>query len=234
MNNIEFLGLFFACIILMLLIIKTYSWLGLNIAKGRSVSLSVCAYNLGCYFVQPKIAQIKGIEIHPDYKPLGTYHNKTGIITLDNSSAYSSSVLGHEVLLHEAGHALQQEDGYHFYALMNFFHSVSYVSIFGIAGSFCYAFAVQTTLSTILCIFFMVLLVISKIAEVPIELDATRRALELARELSIYTDEDIIYMKKALKAAAFTYIASGLELLLLVIILLIASISKGKTNTRRV
>lgn len=149
--------------------------------------------------------------------------NKT--LNLSDSVYGSTSVAAVGVAAHECGHAIQHQQGYvpltlrsaivpggksRFYAGVAFnFNRIIFTSNTGTflidLGILCFSFAVLFQLVTL-----------------PVEFNASHRALRILGEQGILSDSELPYTRKVLKAAALTYVASAaasiLQLLRLVLL----------------
>lgn len=135
-------------------------------------------------------------------------------------SGRSLSALG--VAAHELGHAIQKKDGYwpmHIRSglvpLANFGSQFSMILFF--AGLFAHIEALQTA-----GIAFFSLAVLFTLITLPVEFDASNRALKLLRAHGIVSESEAPAVKRVLGAAALTYVAAAVmaifELLRLVLL----------------
>lgn len=134
----------------------------------------------------------------PRKKMLGLSHGVYG----------SSSVAAYGIAAHEAGHAIQHAKAFAPLALRNaIFPAANFGSNFGpwlfIAGLF---FAYEPLL-TIGLIFFGFAVLFSVIT-LPVELDASRRAIQALSGQKILSAPELSGAKKVLSAAALTYVAA--------------------------
>lgn len=172
--------------------------------------------NAGIYDVT--IQHISG-NLTDNYNPT----RKT--LSLSDSVYNSTSVAAIGVAAHECGHAIQHQNGYVPLSLcaaivpvanigstiawplilIGLFFSANTGSLFINLGIICFSFAVIFQLVTL-----------------PVEFNASRRALVALEEQGILASDELPYTKKVLSAAALTYVASAaaaiLQLLRLVIL----------------
>ncbi len=135
----------------------------------------------------------------------------------------SASVAAIGIAAHEAGHALQKKEGYPFLSLrtalvpaVNIGSAAAWPIFFlGIlfswqplmtAGIVCFALAVVFSLITL-----------------PVEFDASRRAMAMISASGFLTREEEAGVKKVLTAAAMTYVASFISVLLQLLRLILIS-----------
>lgn len=153
------------------------------------------------------------------------YHPGKKTLNLSDSVYNSTSVAAIGVAAHEVGHAIQHQQGYVPLSLRSAIVPVANIGstiawpliLFGLlftreSGSFfinlgiiCFSFAVIFQLVTL-----------------PVEFNASSRAMEMLSSQGILSQEELPYTKKVLSAAALTYVASAasaiLQLLRLVLL----------------
>lgn len=149
------------------------------------------------------------------------YDPQSGIVSLSESIYGASSVAAAAVAAHEVGHAIQDAKGYVFGRLrtsmvpaVNFSSRFSMILI--IIGLFLgaasgvglglYAFWIGIILYSLAVLF--------QIVTLPVEINASHRALGQLRSLSILGPDEISGGRSMLTAAASTYVAAALISLL--------------------
>lgn len=148
--------------------------------------------------------------------------NKT--VNLSESVYGSTSIAAIGVAAHECGHAVQDKVGYF---LLNFRGSLVPAANFGaqlswplIIIGYLFGGAGGTLVKVGLLMFCAV--VLFHLVTLPVELDASRRALRLLDENGILVEDEVKKTRKVLGAAALTYVAalaaSILQLLRLLIL----------------
>lgn len=156
-----------------------------------------------------KIGEIKG-NLTDNYNP------KTKTISLSQSTRANSSVAGIGVVAHEIGHAIQHKEGYTPLKIRNAivplanFGSIMFYPLFIIGLILFFVNAttlwgeiliwVATGLYFLSTVFYLITL--------PVERNASARALNLLSESGTLESEDIAPAKKVLKAAELTYLAA--------------------------
>ena len=118
------------------------------------------------------------------------------------------------VASHECGHAIQDKNGYHFLRfrnsivpLVNFSSKIGYIAIMiGIASNITQLVWVGIAFEVIILLFQLVTL--------PVEFDASKRALKLIKEYGIVMEDEHDGAKKMLTSAALTYVAGVLSTLM--------------------
>ncbi len=153
------------------------------------------------------------------------YNPKTKVLNLSDSVYGSTSVAAIGVAAHECGHAIQHQTGYFPLVLRgmlvpvaNFGSTMAWpLIIIGLLfSSSTGSFLVQ------LGIIFFSLAVLFQIVTLPVEFNASNRAVQILGSTNMLQNEELRYTKKVLGAAALTYVASAaaaiLQLLRLVIL----------------
>ena len=138
---------------------------------------------------------------------------RTNVIRLSDSVYGSASVAAIGVAAHEAGHAVQHANGYipnkirsAILPVANIGSKLSWILI--ILGFIFYA-KIGTILLNIGIILFSAS-VLFTVATLPVEFDASRRALRCFRGTNLIVGEEYNGAKKVLQAAAMTYVASAI------------------------
>ncbi len=155
-------------------------------------------------------------ELTDNYNPV----NKT--LNLSESVYSSDSVAAVGIAAHEAGHAIQHNKGYFPLAVRNAIYPVANIGstlafpLFFIGLIFGYNKFLMD-LGIWLFIGFTAFTVIT----LPVEFDASRRAVVLLKNSGYFTTEEIAGVKEVLNAAALTYVAAVLSALVNLIRLLL-------------
>ena len=194
---------------------STYRKFGM-ISSSNRITAEACAttilHNSGITDVS--IQRIEG-ELTDHYSP------SEKVLRLSDSVYGSTSVAAIGVAAHECGHAIQDEEGYVPLKLRtvsapiaNIGSTLSWIFItIGFALDFLGLARVGVLLFTFVVIFQLITL--------PVEIDASRRALIAIEENDLLSGSELEGAGKVLKAAALTYVAallsSTLELLRLII-----------------
>lgn len=162
------------------------------------------------------------------------YNPRTNVISLSKGVIDKTSVAAVGVAAHEAGHALQYAEGY---APIKF--RMAIVPVCNIASQLAWpVFFLGLILNSYggsggflmnLGIFAFSFAVLFQAVTLPVELNASRRALAALRSDGRYSDEELRGAKKVLTAAALTYLAAlAGSLLQLLRLVLIASSRNGR------
>ena len=157
-----------------------------------------------------KVGQVKG-ELSDHYNPA------TKVVNLSDSVYGSTSVAAIGVAAHECGHAIQHAKGYFplnlrtwFVPVANFGSKLAWPLI--IIGLFISSESSQLIINA--GIFLFSFAVIFQLITLPVEFNASRRALVLLEEQGILSRQELPYTKKVLGAAALTYVASAASAIL--------------------
>lgn len=139
------------------------------------------------------------------------YDPRSNVLRLSESTYNVPSIAAIAVAAHEAGHAIQDKEGYAFLKLRSAIAPVVQI------GS---SLAVpMMLLGWVLNIFSLVnlgiiafgLVLIFQIVTLPVEFNASSRALNILESHQIVTASELPAAKKVLNAAAFTYLAATLN-----------------------
>lgn len=162
------------------------------------------------------------------------YDPKKKIVSLSNNIYNTNSIAAVSVAAHEVGHAIQHATNYSFIALRNNLLPLTIISsnlsmfilmigLIFINSSMGYTlFWVGIVLYGIMGLFQLVTL--------PVEFDASNRALANLRELQIVPEEDMDDAKKMLNAAAFTYVAAFLATVLTILRFVLMAMGNRRRN----
>lgn len=136
------------------------------------------------------------------------------VIRLSTDIYNGSSVAGVAVACHECGHAIQDKDGYLMlkirHALVPFVNISSYAGYIAIAIGIFFSFVNLVWLG-ILC---ECVILLFQLVTLPVEFDASKRALKQIEEEAILEGSEFKGGKTVLTAAALTYVASVASTLL--------------------
>ena len=141
------------------------------------------------------------------------YDSKNKVLRLSDATNDSTSVAAIGVAAHEAGHALQDRDGYFYLRLRHTFVPITNIgqtAAFPILmlGLFIGAGAGQTLINIGLILF--PLTFIFQLITLPVEFNASNRAISILESEQILVGEELDGARKVLRAAALTYIAAAI------------------------
>ncbi|MBP3678635.1 MAG: zinc metallopeptidase [Agathobacter sp.] len=145
------------------------------------------------------------------------YNPATKVVNLSDSVYSSSSVAAIGVAAHECGHAIQHARGYFplnlrtwFVPVANFGSKLAWPLI--LIGLFINSESSQIIINA--GIFLFSFAVLFQLITLPVEFNASSRALVLLEEQGILSQQELPYTKKVLGAAALTYVASAASAIL--------------------
>lgn len=158
-------------------------------------------HSKGIYDV--RIQHIAG-SLTDNYDPV----NK--VLNLSDATYNSHSVAAIGVAAHECGHAIQHDEGYGFlnfrtmlFPIANIGSQFSFILI--LLGLFFGSFSILIDIGIILFSF----AVLFQLVTLPVEFNASSRALRLLSDNGILYDSEVAQTQKVLSAAAMTYVASA-------------------------
>ncbi len=151
------------------------------------------------------------------------YDPSRKVIRLSTSIYKESTIASNAVAAHEVGHALQDKEGYTFlrirtliFPIVSLLSRISYIVIF-------LGFLFEIMDLVYLGIIAVGAGVLFQVITLPVEINASKRAVKELNELGIINEEEKEDVKNMLTAAALTYVASTLaELLQLIRLINIA------------
>ncbi|MBD7986205.1 zinc metallopeptidase [Sporosarcina sp. Sa2YVA2] len=151
------------------------------------------------------------------------YNPMTKTVALSSDNFHHASVAGAAIAAHEVGHAIQDKEAY---AFLRFRHRLAPVA--SITSNASWIFIIIGILASSLNyllgigIALMAVGVLFQIVTLPVEFNASNRAMTQIVELGIIRNEEEPHAKKVLSAAAMTYVAATavavMELLRLILI----------------
>lgn len=174
-------------------------------------------------------ARLQEVEIQQVPGRLSDHYDPRAKVLRLSSDVYgSTSVASIGVAAHEVGHAIQDKESYSalvfrnaIVPVVNFSSSLSWILFFiGILLSY-------STLVTIGIILFSVV-VLFQLVTLPVEFNASSRALKLLEARGILYDKEVEGARKVLSAAALTYVAATLMAVLQLVRLI--AISNRNSN----
>ncbi len=150
------------------------------------------------------------------------YNPMTKIVALSSGNYHEASVAGTAIAAHEVGHAIQHKEAYSFLKFRHALVPVANISsnaswIFVLIGIFA-----NLSGMLLLGIALLAIGVVFQIVTLPVEFNASSRAMNQIVSLGVIRNEEEKHAKKVLNAAAMTYVAAAavavLELTRLILI----------------
>ncbi len=161
------------------------------------------------------------------------YHHSKKVLALSESVYDSSSISALGVACHEVGHALQYKSNYLPIKIRNVI-----IPICNIVNNLLWVFIILGAIFfyTNIGIWFwyvgvgaFALSVLVNLITLPVEYNASNRALKLLKDSTILTEEETGYAKQVLRAAGLTYVAS-LVVSILNLLRLVLVLSRNKRD----
>ena len=130
---------------------------------------------------------------------------------MSDATYNETSVAAVAVAAHECGHAVQDAEGYSMLKLRSFLVPISqFGSSIGMP-LIILGFILQMMGLVTIGIIALSLALLFQCVTLPVEFDASRRALNVLESYQVFSSEEIPAARKVLRAAAFTYIAATLS-----------------------
>ena len=148
------------------------------------------------------------------------YDPRSRTLRLSSEVFRSPSVAAIGVAAHEAGHAVQHATNYWPLAVRNGIVPLvrfgpGFAMTMFVIGMFLRSGPLQ-----MVAIFLYAAVVVFAVVTLPVEINASRRALELLAGAGVLTQEEIPAARKVLNAAALTYVAAAVQALLVLLYML--------------
>ncbi|TYR79923.1 Zn-dependent protease [Priestia megaterium] len=150
------------------------------------------------------------------------YDPRSKVVRLSEDNYYGTSVAGAAVAAHEVGHAIQDQENYSFLRLRH-----ALVPVANIGSNFSWILIMigifaQLSGLLLLGIIFMAAAVVFQVVTLPVEFNASNRAMNLLVSSGVIRNDEERETRKVLNAAALTYVAAAavavLELVRLILI----------------
>ena len=152
------------------------------------------------------------------------YDPRTRTLTLSPPVGNSNSLASLGVACHEAGHALQHQEGYAAFRLRSAIVPVANLgSNLGFILFFIGLLFYRNGLLMSVGIILYSAAVLFTIVTLPVEFNASKRAMTLLENRSILTGDELVGARKVLSAAALTYVAAALMAILQLLRLILIS-----------
>ncbi|AEH51372.1 zinc metallopeptidase [Pseudothermotoga thermarum] len=158
------------------------------------------------------------------------YDPRTKVVRLSASTYASSSVAALGVVAHEIGHAIQHAQKHPLLVFRNVLAPVA-----GFGSSLAWILFLMGLIFAIPALWqFGILLfslaVLFSLVTLPVEYDASRKAIKLLRENILMSEEELVAVKKVLSAAALTYVAATAMSILQLLRMLILAGAFGRRD----
>lgn len=163
-----------------------------------------------------KVEQVRG-RLTDHYDP----RNK--VLRLSEATYDQTSVAAVAVAAHEVGHAIQDQKDYAFLKVRSAIAPVVQIGSSIAMPLILIGLLFQLTGLVNIGILAFGLVVVFQLVTLPVEFDASKRALAILGNTGVFVQEEVPAAKKVLDAAAFTYIAATLSTALQLIRLILIS-----------
>ncbi|WP_054694652.1 zinc metallopeptidase [Syntrophomonas palmitatica] len=155
-----------------------------------------------------------GIGLEAVAGNLSDHYDPTARTVRLSESVYgSNSIAAIGVAAHEAGHAIQHQQKY---GPLELRHAIVPITNFASSASYFILFLgmiIQSANLLLVGIILFSAVVLFHLVTLPVELNASRRAVAQLSEAALITSSEVPMVKKVLGAAAFTYLAAVLAAL---------------------
>ena len=152
---------------------------------------------------------LQNVQIEEVGTTLGDHYDpRSKTVRLSSDIYHNTSIASASVAAHECGHAIQDKEDYTFLRIRHTL--IPLVSFSSYAGYI--AIVIGCIFSSMNLIWFGILMeiviLLFQLITLPVEFNASSRALKNIEELNILEQSELKYSRKMLKAAAMTYVAS--------------------------
>lgn len=136
------------------------------------------------------------------------YDPRSNTISLSSAVYYNTTISAISVAAHEAGHAVQHAYEYKPIMIRSIMAPVTQISSTLSFPIILLGFVFQYSPLVNIGIILFSFAVLFSIITLPVEFNASARAIKTLNEANILTDNELVGAKKVLRAAAMTYVAS--------------------------
>ena len=152
---------------------------------------------------------LRNVQIEEVHSTLGDHYDPTTkTVRLSSDIYHNTSIASASVAAQECGHAIQDKDDYTFlrirHALIPIVNFSSYAGYIAIVIG-----CIFSSINLIwVGILMEIIILLFQLVTLPVEFNASSRALKQLEELNLLEKSEIKYSRKMLGAAAMTYVAS--------------------------
>ena len=171
---------------------------------------------------------LRDVQIYEVKGHLSDHYNPSNLtLNLSSEIYHGTSIASLAVAAHECGHALQHQEGYKPLTFRNMIVPVCNISqTIGWIAILLGLFIGKSSISW-LGVLLMSLMLLFQIVTLPVEFDASSRALSILNDRYL-TEDEYPGAKKMLTAAALTYVAAMLSTLLSLLRIVIMVMSRDR------
>lgn len=139
------------------------------------------------------------------------YDPRNKVLRLSEATYNQTSVAAVAVAAHECGHAIQDAKDYNFLKFRSSLAPVIQISSSIAIPLIIFGFILEMAGLMNLGIIAFSTVLVFQLVTLPVEFDASKRALQILQTESLFYQEELPAARKVLKAAAFTYIAASIS-----------------------
>jgi uncharacterized protein len=157
------------------------------------------------------------------------YDSRAKVLRLSEEVYQSRTLAAVGIAAHESGHAIQDARAYAPLTMRNAI--VSTANIGSSLGMLLFFLGMMLHMNQMLMHIGIALfgcVVVFQLINLPVEFNASNRAKAQLVQLGIINDEELVYVRKVLSAAALTYVAATLQAIMTLLYLIIRS--QGRRN----
>ena len=157
------------------------------------------------------------------------YDSRAKVLRLSEEVYQSRTLAAVGIAAHESGHAIQDARAYAPLTMRNAI--VPTANIGSSMGMLLFFLGMMLHMNQLLMTIGIVLfscVVVFQLINLPVEFNASNRAKAQLVQLGIINDEELVYVRKVLSAAALTYVAATLQAIMTLIYLIMRS--QGRRN----
>ena len=202
---------------LLILVIPAIATININATYSRYKNKGI-KNKLSGFEVARKILDDNGlqdmyiVEVHGNLTD--HYDPNQKVIRLSTDIFHGETVAALAVAAHECGHAIQDKEGYSFMKIRSFLVPVVNLVTYAAYILFFLSMFLQAFDMLMIAIVLVFLSLLFQVVTLPVEFDASKRALLQVEKLGLVEHEEKEDAEKVLKAAALTYVAAVLSSLL--------------------
>lgn len=152
------------------------------------------------------------VEVHGNLTD--HYDPKHKVVRLSTEIFHGESVAAMAVAAHECGHAIQDKEGYSWMRLRTTICPIVNLLTYSAYIMFFISLFLQMVDMLLVAIVVVLFGLVFQIVTLPVEFNASSRAIDELKKLSLVDKKDSDGIDKTLKAAAYTYVAAVLSSLL--------------------
>ena len=214
-----------ACLLILALLVTSASQIYINRSYNKTKRIKNRAGITGAQTARKILDEngLSNVKVEEVRGVLGDHYDpRTKTVRLSSDIYRNTSIASASVAAHECGHAIQDKEGYFFLKLRN--SIVPLVNFASYAGYFAILIGVIASSLKIIWIGIIaeIVILVFQLITLPVEFDASKRALKQLEKQKILEKIEISTSKKMLTAAALTYVASVTATILEILRLLIA------------